>query len=473
MTIAWQTDPGGLFLELGHIAAAIYNVQGFRGEGNPASGTTWNSTGTAIRCLETSIDNIVAGYSAAQSQYIDGIRAISDAYIGAHDSFINGLVAKAKSTLVAHVQADNPQPLTDDTTIMKELIRQMVAASQTVDQCAVGATVAAGGSNVGNPTVICSVTSRYGKPLEYIFAETMVGTVLSDSLGNGSSTATAGQEPISIVGGVKLSNNFGVTWPDGSGANATVSIVDPEQDNAGGNKLTNSSFDTFTVTNQPDDWTVLVGTVGTHVLRSTTTYNSSAASLALAGSATLASLAQTFGTDTEGTLLPATVYGFNLQYYVDVVPAAGVFKVELVDSTNTVINDDFGTANAITSPALSGATLTTWTSLSGFFRTPTNLPSTVKLRIRVTTAVSTGTNLLIDYAALTPATQVYTAGPYVAAFRGSTDVVYGDRFTFAMTNDRAGLFQQFFEQVWSMSSLGLILPSEGTGSETIADSLVS
>lgn len=474
MTVAWTTDPGGVFLVLGHIAAAIYNANGYRGTGSPAAGTTWTTTGTAIRGLNVAINNIIAGYSTAQQSYWDGVRDSQDTYLSAHDTFITDMVALAKTALVQIVQADNPQPDTADLTIMTELIRQMVGASQTVDACAVGSTVAAGGSNIGNPTVLCSVIGRYGATLEYAMAETLVGKVTSDSKGNGSGTATAGQEPIRFLGAAKLTNKFDANWPDGSGCDATINVVDPELDNSGGNLLTNSNFVTYTVANTPDNWTILVGAAGTNILKQiTTTYNSSVASLQIAGqAATLTSIVQTFGTDTEGELLPSTVYAVNLKYYVDVQPVAGVLKIDLVDGSNAVITDDAGTDNTITL-TVSGATATSWLSLSGFFRTPTNMPTTVKLRIRLSTAMTAGSNVFINYLAVTPATQLYVAGPYMAAFRGDTDVVFGDRWTNAVTNDRAGLIQQFFEQAFGMSDLGLILPSNSAGGESIADSLVA
>lgn len=466
MSISWDST-GGLFTILGAINCAIRNTNGRRSSVAPASATTWGSGGTGIRALETEIDNIIAAYSTAQQPYYDGIRAAQSSYNSSHDAYISALQALALKAVTEIVQADNPQPSTDPTVILAEVVRQMKAGTQSVLRCAVAQSVTAGSSNVGDPTVICSVTGRYGVPQEYAIAESLVGTITSDHNGAGAGTATAGQEPMTILGSAALTNKFASDWPDGSGANASLNIVDPTLDASGGNLLTNSNFETFTVANTPDSWTVLVGTVGTDILKATTnTYASTSACLQFVGGSNLTSVAQTLT-----TLKPATVYGVRFWIRTDVQPAAGVLAIQLVDGTNTVVNDDAGTANTVTN-TLSSTTAATWTAVSGFFRTPTNMPATIKLRVRLSTAMSSGSVVNIDYGAMTPATQLYTAGPYVAAFRGATDVVYGDRWTFAITNDRAGKFQTFFEQAFDMSSKGLILPSLAS-SNTIDEALIA
>lgn len=467
MTIAYSTDPGGLFVILGGIACAIRNTNGRRGAVAPSPASAWGASGPAIRDLETEIDNIIGNYSAAQQVYYDGIRTTQGSYASAHDTYISSMVALARKAIVESIQADNPQPDTSDATILAELIRQMEGSSQTVLRCTVGSTVTAGGSNIGNPTVLCSTTGRFGDPLEYVYAETMVAKVTSDDNGNGSGTATSGQEPIGITGGVALTNKFSADWPDGSGASASINIVDPELDDSGGNLLTNSNFETYTVANTPDNWATLVGTNGTSILKSTTnTYASTSACLQFVGDGSeLTSIAQTLT-----NLLPGRVYGVRFYTRVSATPSTGVLKIDLIDGSNAVVADDAGTDNTLTL-ALTGIS-TTYTAVSGFFRTPTNMPDSIKIRVRLSTALDNAKTCNIDYGAMALATQLYTAGPYIAAFRGSTDVVFGDRWTLAITNDRAGLFQTFFEQAFSMSTLGLYLPSLAS-SNTIDDSLIS
>lgn len=169
---------------------------------------------------------------------------------------------------------------------------------------------------------------------------------------------------------------------------------------------------------------------------------------------------------------PATQYAVNLFAKVDSVPAAGVLTVDLVDGVGgTVIADDAGTNNSFTIDA-TGLT-TSWVAQSGFFRTPTAMPATCFLRVRISTAVSTGTSVFLDEAYLGEPDELYTDGLVVAAFTGPTDWVVGDRASVAVTNDRAGLIHEWFNRVFSLRENRLLLPSDNAGNETIDDALVA
>ena len=178
------------------------------------------------------------------------------------------------------------------------------------------------------------------------------------------------------------------------------------------------------------------------------------------------------------TLAALTQYAFNMWALADVVPAAGVLTVDLVDGIGgSVINDQAGTANSFT---ITGSALTTsFVAKNGVFRTPKILPPVVYLRIRISTAISAGTSVFIDHAALVAMTSLYTGGPVAAIFSGKTSFTKGgtevdaDVFTLTCTNNRAGEFQEWFERLFDMTSKGLILPSDTGGTETLDDSLIS
>lgn len=476
MTIAWSGN-GGLFTILGAYACWMRTINGARGATAPDPSSAWGSGGPQIRALDTAVANIVAAHSAAQEKYYDGIVDSRNGYVSAQTQTLEAIKAQVNATFISIVNADNPQPDATLATAMREMIRQFTGASQTVKRCVVAATVTAGGSNIGNATIICSVTGRFGVPQEYAIAETVVATCVGDSVGNGS-TGTAGAEPIQITAPAVGDNKLAQDWPDGSGASVSINVVDPNED-AGANLLTNSNFEIFTTPNIPDNFTILVGSAGTSIKKDTgVSYgNNSAFSLSFTGDgAELTSIVQPFGASagsgTTADLTPATVYAFNIWVYAPLTIAAGVLAIDLVNSSNVVINDDAGTANTI-SKTLSTLVGATWTNVSGFFRTPTNMPTTVKLRIRLSTAMTNTRVLNMDFAAMAVATQLYTAGPYVCAFRASTDIIYNDRWTIAVTNDRAGIFQTFFEQMFDMTSLRMILPSVTGGGETVSDSLVA
>lgn len=464
---------------MGSIACLTRDINGMRGSTAPVPASLWGASGPQIRAIDTQIAAIIAAHTAAQERNYDGLQSIRNGFISAQAGTQSSLKALAQSELIAIVNADTPLPDLSVATAMRELVRQMRASSDTVLRCAVAKTVTAGSGNIGNATVICSVTGRYGVPQEYSLAETLVATCTGDQLGNGTG-ATKGSEPITIVAPAAEANKFNVNWPDGSGASAAINVIDPNIDaNATGNLLTNSNFEVWTaVANTPDNWSILVGVAGTDIKKHvTTTYGgSSTACLQFVGDGSvLSSIVQPFdavaGAGTTAELKPATQYGFNVWLYAAATMVAGVLKADLVDSTNTVINDDAAVANTLTYD-LTTLAGTTWTNFSGFFRTPTNMPTTVKLRLRISTAMTNTRTLNVDFGAMALSTQLYVGGPYVNAFRASTDLVYGDTWNIAITNNRAGIFQTFFEQTFDMTSLGMILPSASAGN-TIDDALVA
>lgn len=177
-------------------------------------------------------------------------------------------------------------------------------------------------------------------------------------------------------------------------------------------------------------------------------------------------------------LSPETAYGVSLWAIADVTPAAGVITLDLVDGIGgTVINDSEGNANSMT---FNAADLTTsWKHLSDLvsgetvFRTPEVVPDLVYFRLRISTAVSSGTSVFVDNVAMVSMSELYSGGPLVAAFGGSVEFKSGDKWTITTTNDRAGLVQEWYNRNFDMAEKGLLLPSNSAGSETVPDTVVA
>lgn len=175
-------------------------------------------------------------------------------------------------------------------------------------------------------------------------------------------------------------------------------------------------------------------------------------------------------------LQPSTAYGISLWACADSAPAAGVLAIDLVDGVGgTVLADAQGVNNSL---IIAATGLTTgWKHLRDLqasecvFRTPAVLPTVVYLRIRISTAITSGRKVFVDSVALAPAVELYTGGPLVAAFAGSTPFAAGDTWSIATTNDRAGLVREWCERNFGLATLGLALPT--SASPTIPDSVVS
>jgi len=188
--------------------------------------------------------------------------------------------------------------------------------------------------------------------------------------------------------------------------------------------------------------------------------------------ATLTNITQTFNlaAGTLGVLEAQKQYSFNVFAKCDVVPAAGTMAIELIDGSNNIIADDAGTNNvgAIVISSLS----TSWASRTATFRLPRLLPDTIKLRVRLTVAITAGSSLFLDHMSLGEMTEAYTGGPYLAIHSAATKFLADDFYTVTPTNNAAGDFQQLFERLFDMRTLGQQLPSDSGGGETISDSLV-
>jgi hypothetical protein len=465
---------GGLFTIEGRYLGFLNNVNGFRNNVAPSPASDWGSSGYPINDVNDAFNAMIAAHSTAQQPLYDGIRQIEYNFQNTIGSNLSSIQTQATSELIAIVNLDTPQPNNLLYNAMAELIVQMVANSQTVQANTVSATVAAVAGNVTTDVIVASLLDGNGATLEYCYAETMLATVTNDSI----TGAQAGSEPIQVQGAQNQASGFlAQNWPSGSASTSQLTVTDPNISN-GNNLLNNSNFTAYT-SNLPNQWNILVGTAGTTIFANTsTTYGpaptgGASASLQITGTAgaELTSIAQTFNS-TGGTttvLQPQTVYAVNWWISVSATPAAGVLQIDLVNGSNTIITDNSGNNNSITKSLT--AVTSTWIPINGMFRLPTNVPSTVKIRIHMTTAIDNGKSVYIDFGAMAQAVQAYTGGPFLAAFRGGVDPITGDAFTISITNNLGGRFQTGFWRFFNMPALGLKLPS--SNSPTISDTLVS
>jgi hypothetical protein len=156
----------------------------------------------------------------------------------------------------------------------------------------------------------------------------------------------------------------------------------------------------------------------------------------------------------------------------DSAPAAGVLTIDLVDGVGgTVLQDDQQVTSSFTVDAT--ALTTSFVAKTGVFRTPASMPAQVYLRIRISTAVSNTSSVFIDEVYLGPMTELYTDGPSIAIFDGSTDWLERDLITLAITNDRAGLLHEWSDRVLSLRENRQQFPVDTGGTETIPDSLAA
>jgi len=229
----------------------LFDILGkpFKAQGilNTARGTTLPA---AVADALTIFKNL-ASPTVGQQQAIAGLPAAVPAYQASGAGLATALQQYAQNFLIETVNADTPLSAKTLSAALTELIRQMVAGSQSVDASTVAMSVTAGSSNTGNGVLLTSIKRGDGLVNEYAIAETLTATVTSDS-----SAQSAG---ISVTGQSAASTLLGQDWPLGSGASTSIQSVD-----ASANLLTNSDFeDETTLANAPDGWILTTATVGT------------------------------------------------------------------------------------------------------------------------------------------------------------------------------------------------------------------
>ena len=467
------TGSGGLFTALGKIGAAQRTVYGHIGTADPSTTAAWGSGGPAIKPVASAINDILTQLAAsAAPQLANGVWGSRDSYREVHQQYLTDLQQLAQSLVIELVHADAVLPSKTLPVALKELIRQMVAGSATLTKNTVSATVAAVAGNTGDAVLICSLVDPTGVNREHVLPEVLDAVVTADGQQDGG--ATVGAEVLTITGELATTGELNWQWPDGSSSANTVTLVNPSE-NASTNLLTNSAFEAFTA-HSPDNWAIVTGTANTSIFGATgsNAIRSTGSSLQFLGDgAELTAITQTFNSTlgTTSNPKPLTVYGVNCWHKISTGAVAGNLTLSLVDVSGTVINDDAGTANTVTQN-LALSSNSTFTAINGFFRTPSVMPSTVKLRLKLTTALSSGKSVYIDDLAMAEAAELYASGPLVVAFRGGlVDVVKDDAYTITVANNGGGTFQQIVQQNFDMRSLRLMFPTAASG--TIANTLVA
>ena len=465
--------------------------------------SNWGTAGPVIKSQSAMLSDVLTRINGTGLTTLLGYNNWQDALLNIDSSLQSPKTAMqglAQQVLIKRVNNDVSQQNSNDLKqAMTEFIRQMQSQSKSVNLCVLSATVTASGGNTGTATPVCTLIDKNGLTLEYSFPETLVLKCTQDAPHG----ATAGSETVTITS--PASKDFlSYQWPGGSALSTTVTVVDPTQgygsggNIVGGGTTTVGAFKAWTGS-IPNGWAIDVD--GTNISDGTSSaYAGLSHCLKFAGNTGGTNLQtstyQSFAnggitTGSSVTIAPETVYHFYAKVKADVVPAAGVISFSLTDGSGTVLNDNAGNANTITT-TVSGYGGTTYQTVTGSFRTPTVMPTNVRLRVKATTPITTGSNVFIDYLAISePATQgnnyggLYPGGPYLSVFRGDVDLVnfvsptIGDYWTIAIANDLGSSsptplsFQPLFWLLFNMPSMGLILPSAGSGGETEVDTLIS
>ncbi len=288
-----------------------------------------------------------------------------------------------------------------------------------------------------------------GTPSELIApSDPMTLTCTSDSEAGG---VVDGSETFSWVG--ELSSRDDYDWrTEGSGAGPSVGVMN------GAGILTNGEFEDFT-SDLPDSWDEDAGSAGTEILEETTTVKRGSSALEFkqdGGAEATIQISQTLAT----SLTPGKRYVVGLWVQGTAGIAAGVLRVQF-EGTDYVP----GSAEYIEMNAAALAAQVAYGVEFFFVNMPLEMPSDMKLVIKITGTLTDTKSVYFDGLALAEVT--WHGGVGVGILAGEDVFLNGDRFTFTLSSTE-GVFQQFMRRAYKHQ-----LPSVTDGSETIDDALAT
>ncbi len=427
------TGTAGLFTRVGKLGILLDDV-------NLCAGVTVPDDIQTINDQYIDNEAIIDGMAKAVTQYQSGITSI-----------LNWVQQTAQSTVITMVTDDVDLRGPTLSNCLSELIRQMNASGALVRNNTLSLVVTPAPDNTTDGQIVGSLLNANGVPLEDAYNEDVTVTVTADALTGG---ATLGQEQLLFQGQGAASNMLTYSWPSGSGGSLSLRAVDAASSSS--NYLTNGGFETWTVSNVPDSWTVVSGTPGVTIFESTSPVFAGTACLRILGNGSQNTCLQQI----PSVLTPLTQFAVNFWIALSGVPAAGVLEVALVSGTGAYINDQTGTANVLTvSLPVQG---TPFAAHQAVFRTPLIIPTGATLQFKLTTPLSAATSLYLDQVGFKDMQPLYSGGPFFMAFSGTAQFTQLDRFTVGVSNSYSGNVQSMFQRLFRMSSLGLLLPASAS-----------
>lgn len=461
MAIDFTTDPAGLWRVIGAELNVLDSINNFRGNANL----------TGCSSLGDAADSVAVQYTSPNLDLNEGLWTQLESWRSALDGAATDIANRVKNTIAQRAYRDNPQVDLADDTVLAEVYKQMVSQSKTFDANACTATVAAGGSNVGDAMVVASIKLRDGRTCELLIPEVFELICTTDQ----DTGATLDSETYDFASEASLLGTLAWNWPDGSGSTGTLTAVDAANTDTSVNLLAGTGTFEDQTSNMVDDWTALAGTPGTDILTEASTVYKGARCVEFLGQtvATNPKIAYTL----DATLLePGMVLHFAGKVGKGASISAGILKASLVNGSNTIIDDDQGNDLATTIAHGSIAAAGSWTTFSGSFTLPKVIPSTVKFVLEASTAISDTHSMFLDHFSLTiagdpiyVADEAFNGGLRITIHSGAADAVVDDLYTVTIANDLGGEFQTW---LWRIYGALRQMPSDSGGSENIADSWI-
>jgi hypothetical protein len=427
--------------------------------------------------LKTELADIQGEYSSADSYMIAGLVGSIESRIQEAGGILDDIRAAAETTLIEMCFAEAS---TSTTNAMRAktlrdaliwLIRQMDADSETIDGTTVTkSSLSLGGSNIGTgnfvysteaPNVLLASTNDWPNIRSEIVEARCVQDAQDGSIAYGSEIFELRGQP----GYPPLDYRF----PAGSGRSMRIPTICASVDNGprGQNILTNSDMEEFT-SNVPNQWTVSSGTAGTEFQTSATPYRGVNSLTVVGGTGSTFKIRQQMGVSsgTFGRLVPDKPFVIGCAMKRSGV-STGTIRLAVEDGSGNIIDSGSFKLDIDTS-----AITTSFAQYTVTLRAPRSIPEECYFSIQSTVAL-TGKGCFIDEIVLAELMPLAAGGQAFGVIAGEADWAVDDNARLQFTNNDEGAFVRALDRLFDMYGLGLSLPADYSGTETILDSLIS
>lgn len=453
------TGSNGLFTRLG---ALIYMMDAVRTHQNN---------------LKTLLDNVEGEYSAADSYMVSILSSGIDGYIATAGGIQTAIALAAEKTVIemcwAEASGSSTNSMREKTLdeALRWLIRDMDATSNSIEGTTVATSaIGTGASNTGNgtfdylndaPNILLSSTNDWPN----LRADLITARCIQDAQDG---AVTAGSEVFRVTGTAAYPS-LDYRFPAGSGVDMTMAstTADIDAGSRGQNILTNSDLENWTA-NVPDNFSTVSGTAGTDFQSHTSTYYRGASCLKAPVTGATWNIRQRIGvvSGTVGTMIPDRPYIIAAAMKKD-AGATGTIRISLKDGSGVTLD-----SSAWRLEQTAASLTTSWALYTFKRRAPKVLPSELYLHIEVSAAIATAA-VYIDEVILAEMLPTAPGGPALSIIAGSTNWVADDNIRRKWTNNNEGAFVRALDRLFDMYGLGLSLPANYLGAETIADSLIA
>lgn len=391
--------------------------------------------------VDARIETVAAQFIPGTDPNLDLVTGLYSAQADAKaalDGAVSYIKALAEATLIAEVKNDRPLTSPTKSASLAELRRQMIADSETLNECP-GTAAVATVSATGDHSVAVCVKEDTGRTSDFLVPDVYRLTLTADRSQGG----TAYAETFSLTG---LPIDAAITdaaYPTGTGVSTSVTALNPA---TAGGLVTEPGFDAaWTGNTPPTPWALVGGngTAGTSVFKSTDDARSAGFSLRLYS-------AESVVLKVRQLITPVALGIYTAHFRIKKVADPGTdwaVSLLLVDGTGAAVTGPGSYSNVISSAA-STSIASSWANpVTGTFVLPAVLPSTgVYLEVRLhesgstSTAAQANSDVYVDHVCVNPVTPLYAGGPGLNVYSGLTEGVVGDlrTITVALTTGEVG-----------------------------------